>query len=75
MLKNYLKKINLFSLIIIFISLFATIILIQSLLFLENNSKNIINKSIDMSYKEKKKELKNYTTLAYKTVNSYYNRA
>lgn len=69
-----LKKTKLFQIVIILIILFASIILIQSLISLEQNNKKVINKSIDIAYKEKEKELQNYVALAYKTIESYYAR-
>lgn len=74
MFNSNVDRFKSFTIIISVIVIFASIILIQSLILLDQNSDKIIEKSIALSYKEKEKELKNYVTLVYKTIESYHSR-
>ncbi len=74
MFQNSSKKFNIFTISIAIVVVFTTAIFIQSLFYLKQKSEEIIEKSVSLAYEEKRKELKNYVTLAYKTVDSYYKR-
>jgi methyl-accepting chemotaxis protein len=74
MLKNSSIKVKLLSTIIGSMILVTIIMLIQSTISLKNTSTAIIEKSSAAAYKAKEEELKNYVSLAYKTVESYYAR-
>lgn len=56
------------------ISVVTIIVIAQSVFNFLKTSEIIIEKSSDASYKAKEVELKNYVSLAYKTVESYYER-
>ena len=74
MILNNLYKFKFLTVFISVIFLIAFFILFQSLFSLKEYSNNIINKSIEIAHLEKKKELENYVTLAYKTIQSYHAR-
>jgi len=74
MFNSNVDRFKSFTIIISIIIIFTSIILVQSLISLDQNSNKIIKESIALSYKEKEKELKNYVTLAYKTIESYHAR-
>ena len=52
----------------------ALFIFFQSLFSLKKYSNKMIEKSIEIAQLEKEKEIKNYVTLAYKTVESYHSK-
>lgn len=74
MLKNSSIKVKLLSTIIGSMILVTIIMQVQSIISLKNTSKVIIENSSEAAYKAKEAELKNYVSLAYKTVESYYAR-
>jgi len=74
MLKNKSIKVKLLSTIIGAMILVTVIMLLQSIISLKNTSSSIIEKSTSEAYKAKENELKNYVSLAYKTIESYHAR-
>ncbi|WP_072681788.1 methyl-accepting chemotaxis protein [Arcobacter sp. LA11] len=74
MFKNSSIKIKLLSTVIGSIILVTIVMLTQSIISLNNTSEAIIEKSSVSAYDAKEKELQNYVSLAYKTVESYYAR-
>jgi len=74
MLKNSSIKVKLLSTVIGSIILVAGIMLFQSISSLKYEADTIIKESTQEAYKAKEAELKNYISLAYKTVESYYER-
>jgi len=74
MLKNSSIKAKLLITVIGAIIFVAGILSFQSILSVEHEAEIVIKESTDAAYKAKEKELKNYVSLAYKTVESYYAR-
>ena len=74
MLKNSSIKVKLLSTIIGAMVLVTIITLIQSIISLKSTSSSIIEKSSSTAYQSKEDELKNYISLAYKTLESYHAR-
>ena len=74
MLKNSSIKIKLLSTIIGSMILVAIIMLFQSIISLKSTSDAIIEQSSSSAFKAKEEELKNYVSLAYKTIESYHAR-
>ena len=74
MLKNSSIKVKLLSTIIGSLIFIAVIMLFQSIMSLKNTSDAIIEKSSISAYKSKEDELRNYISLAYKTIESYHAR-
>jgi len=74
MLKNSSIKVKLLSTIIGAMVLVTIIMLVQSIISLKSTSNAIIEKSSTSAYKAKEEELKNYVSLAYKTIESYHAR-
>jgi len=74
MFKNGSIKIKLLSTIIGSMVLITVIMLAQSIISLKSTSNSIIEKSSSSAFKAKEEELKNYVSLAYKTIESYHER-
>jgi methyl-accepting chemotaxis protein len=74
MFKNTTIKFKLLSTVIGSIILVAGLMLFQSISSLEKEADIIIKESTNSAYHAKEAELKNYVSLAYKTVESYYER-
>ena len=56
------------------ITIISLVVIIQSIINFLSTSEFIIKKSSDSAYASKEVELKNYVSLAYKTLESYYER-
>jgi len=74
MFKSVSIKAKLLSIVISSIVIVSAAMVVQSVLSLQHESEVIINKFKIDSYKTKEEELKNYISLAMKTVESYYER-
>jgi len=74
MVNNSSIKTKLLLTVIVSISLVALVIIVQFISGFLKTSETIIDKSATAAYKSKEIELKNYVSLAYKTVESYYER-
>ena len=74
MFSNSSIKVKLLSTVIGSIILVAVVMLTQSIISLNNTSEKIITKSSNAAFHAKEKELKNYISLAYKTLESYHAR-
>ena len=74
MLKSISIKAKLLSIVICSIVVVSAAMIVQSVLSLQHTSDTIIEKFRVEAYKTKEEELKNYISLAMKTVDSYYKR-
>ncbi|WP_421717148.1 methyl-accepting chemotaxis protein [Arcobacter arenosus] len=74
MFKNLSIKIKLLISVIGAILTIALVTEINSIVTLKKETNNIIAKTEQNAYRAKEKELENYVSLAYKTIESYYNR-
>jgi methyl-accepting chemotaxis protein len=74
MLNNSSIKVKLLSTVIGSIIIVAIVMMLQSISSLKYEAEIIIEESSSAAYKAKEAELKNYISLAYKTVESYYER-
>ncbi|XPV70590.1 MAG: methyl-accepting chemotaxis protein [Halarcobacter sp.] len=74
MLKNSSIKVKLLSTVVGSIVIVAVIMLFESIYTMKNEAKSTSELSAKSAYTAKENELKNYVSLAYKTVESYYAR-
>ena len=74
MFKSISIKAKLLSIVICSIVVVSSAMIVQSVLSLQHTSESIIEKFRVEAYKTKEEELKNYISLAMKTVDSYYKR-
>ncbi len=74
MLRNSSIKVKLLSTVIGSIVLVAVIMLFESINTMKNEAKSTSELTAKSAYKAKENELRNYVSLAYKTVESYYER-
>jgi len=74
MLKSLSIKAKLLSIVISSIVIVSAAMMVQAVLSLQHESEMIINKFKEDAYKVKEDEIKNYISLAMKTVDSYYKR-
>ncbi|RXK07484.1 methyl-accepting chemotaxis protein [Halarcobacter ebronensis] len=74
MLKNISIKAKLLSTVIGSIVLIALILLVEMTISINNEVTTLSKESAKAAYNAKEKELENYVSLAYKTVESYYAR-
>ena len=74
MFKSISIKAKLLTIVISSIIIVSTAMIIQSVISLQETSEAIITEFKNDAYKKKEEELKNYVSLAMKTVDSYYER-
>ncbi|RXJ88908.1 chemotaxis protein [Arcobacter sp. CECT 8983] len=74
MIKNASIKVKLLSTVIIAILIVALYMLFEVVSSLKNTSTLVVNQTEKTAYANKEKELKHYVSLAFKTVESYYER-
>ncbi|MGB6328588.1 MAG: cache domain-containing protein [Halarcobacter sp.] len=74
MFKNSSIKFKLLTTLVASIVIVALAILFESIYSMKEQARNTLEETKKLSYETKEKELKNYVSLAYKTVESYYAR-
>lgn len=67
-------KLKLLIAVISTIVVIAVVSEVEKIVSMEKNTNVIIEQTSDLAYKRKEQELKNYVSLAYKTVESFYAR-
>ncbi len=74
MFNNLSLKTKLLSIVITSLIVVMVILLAESIVSMKDEAETIIKESEKAAYEKKEKELENYVSLAYKTVESYYAR-
>jgi len=74
MFKNITIKLKLVVIVVSAIFMISTITIVQSMYSIQQLSEHNIEKYREEAYKSKENELKNYSSVALKTIESYYNR-
>ena len=74
MLKNTSIKVKLLTSVIVSILIISVVMVAEIIVSLKHEAKVIIDETSKSAYERKQKELENYVSLAYKTVESYYDR-